>query len=269
MSLVFPLLCPHCFEKVFFFQDSAGDYGVADSIEQDIDYHICPFLAGAAYWQSPTLKRYFSLYQKNEQDLIKIFSCLNPALYFKKTTKVSKKAILIKHTKQEPYDLLYFSSFDFCAFSLVTKQKEIWRVGTILDISLAKITKNKQYFAADLKQAPVYEDISSKKISLKKINQKIFAIEFYSKNITLLEKGEHMILKTFSEGKLGYKKNKILAIYPKQEEGKFTRKIVFFLHDSLELFFSRFALPDEVNFSLLQENFSLKQNQLFKQNTQL
>ena len=255
MFFFIPVLCPMCLEKIFFFQTD-HNYGVADNIEESINYHLCPFIAGKNYWNTHNIKICFNAQKQNEQNLKLIFPKLEPSFFFSKTKKIPKKAILLSYHSQDLYEKLYFTNFDFCSFSLLTTQKKIWRVGKIFDIELSKISKKKQPIAANLRQ-----NMDKKEINLEKNNQKTFIIELKGTDLRLLERAENILLKKLhisSKPKPAVKKSKIFAIYPKKYKEGFARSIVFFLNEPLENFFSNLKFPQGISFSILEKNFSLK-----------
>ena len=247
MLLYIPILCPTCLEKVFFFQKINQNFGVADLIDSQIHYHICPFITGQNYWQTTILKKCFSFIEQKHQDLTKIFLANKPPFYFSKTSKVSKRAILLKYEHKESIDRLCFINFDFVIFYLFAKPQEKWDVGKIFKIAIKTIVKNKGNFATNL------ELVTEKKaISLENINNNIFLMELRGANLNLLEKSESIVLKQLHKKKIRQQTNKMIAVYPQNSKSGFTRKIVFFLSEQASSFFASFSLPHGVTFTLLQ-----------------
>ena len=245
----FPILCPHCLEKIFFFQQK-DIYGVADSISEKINYHICPFILGKEYWKKKNLQLCFSLQQQKSLDLSSTLKQFQPTLYFKRTTKIPPTALLLSLKKKESYNQFYCCGFDFTSFFFISSQKKNWKIGSLLYINTKKILKDKKNVSQ------VIESKKKKFICLEKNNQHIFVVQLLGEDLNLLEKAEKMFLKQIG------KKNKILSIYPEREKKKFKRIIIFIFYNSLEIFFKNLLLPQEVKFMLLEKDFQLQQKQL-------
>ena len=188
----FPIICPHCFEKVFFFQQEKI-YGVANSIDEKIHYHLCPFILGKEYWKKKNLQLCLDLQKKN-LDFYSISKQFQPSFSFRKTTTIPQTAILLSFKKKESYDQLYCCGLGFYSFFLLSSQKMNWKIGSLLKIEPTKILKDKKTIAQVI-------EIKKKEICQEKNNQNIFCIQLSGEDLSLLEKAEKMFLKTSGQKK--------------------------------------------------------------------
>lgn len=248
MFLFFPVVCPFCNQKLFFYKQSPNNqvYGIVDQLDSKMKYHYCLAIEGENYWSQIDLQKYLKL---DFQDLIaatKDYSYLEAE---KKQTK-PENGILLDVIKDKQIQKLLLLSSDSNLFEISITSKVNFNLGAILKIkTFAKTKKNKSKIDEVIELKTTEASIDKKYIE-----SNIFSYYLKSDDLNLLEKFELNICQNLQ------KDQELLAVYLSPYKSKHTRIITFFVKNknSFIFFLENLVLPSKIQFYLQAEEFQIK-----------